>query len=341
MFQLIDTLYITETEAQLWAQDGCIVIQLPDGVKTQIPSDNLSSIICFDFPSLHSSVLRFFAEKSIRVYMIRSYGEAMIEIGETVQFGSLWQIQQEFSQDEVKQMDVAKHIMLGRALNCRGILQKAVHDNRDLISHKVLIAAGQIQSCCKAIETEHSMPLLIESGRKADEIYTACLPELILSQKQDFIDYDGDRAFCSGRFTTLSSFLYTLLTFDITVALEACGLNPSCGFLHQEANSRNGLALDLLGELSPCLADRMAFSLINQKQVRPTDFIPEASGHVRITEDAKRNIISSWQNRKQETLNHPYLNTKIATGMIAHVQGVLLTRYLRGELDGYPPFIFG
>lgn len=341
MFQLIDTLYITETEVQLGAQDGFVVIQLPDGVKTQIPTEHLARIICFDFPGISSAALRFLAEKAIRVYLVRSFGESVIEIGETPKCGGLWQIQQQFAGDSAHRLQIAKSFVLGRTLNCRALLQKSIREHREAISRQVLDAVGRLQTCCKKIEAAQELPLLLEEGKRAHDIYYSCTPELLLAQKQDFISENGDSPAASSRFTALRSFLYTLLAYDVTVAIESCGLNPASGFLHQEENERHGLVLDIVSELSPFLADRVVFSLINLRQIRSTDFIIETSGQARITEDAKRNMINAWQNRKQETLVHPYLNTKITAGMIPQLQGVLLTRYLRQELDGYPPFLFG
>ena len=137
----------------------------------------------------------------------------------------------------------------------------------------------------------------------------------------------------------LLSFLYTLLAHDIQSALESVGLDPAVGFLHVDRPGRPGLALDLMEELRPYLADRMALSLINRRQVTSEGFINSESGGITMKDNTRKTVISSWQKRKQEELVHPFLNESISVGLIPYVQAMLLSRFLRGDLDGYPPFI--
>jgi CRISPR-associated protein Cas1 len=138
----------------------------------------------------------------------------------------------------------------------------------------------------------------------------------------------------------LLSFLYTLLAHDVEAALETVGLDPYVGFLHRDRPGRTGLALDLMEELRPYMADRLALSLVNRRQISPAGFYAKESGGVVMDNDTRKEVLTAWQKRKQEEITHPFINEKIKIGLIPYVQAMLLARFLRGDLDGYPPFFW-
>lgn len=136
------------------------------------------------------------------------------------------------------------------------------------------------------------------------------------------------------------SFAYSLLTNDCASALESVGLDAYVGFLHRDRPGRTSLALDIMEELRPCMADRFVLTLINNRMVSSSDFDVRESGAVLLRDDARRTFLKRWQQKKQETITHPYLNEKIPWGLVPYVQALLLSRYLRGDLDEYPPFLW-
>jgi CRISPR-associated protein Cas1 len=138
----------------------------------------------------------------------------------------------------------------------------------------------------------------------------------------------------------LLSFLYTLLAHDVAAALEGVGLDPAVGFLHRDRPGRPGLALDVMEELRSAIADRLALSLINRQQVKPEGFQSSESGAVTMDDATRKEVLVAYQKRKQEEVQHPFLQEKVAIGLIPHVQALLLARHLRGDLDGYPPMIW-
>jgi CRISPR-associated protein Cas1 len=138
----------------------------------------------------------------------------------------------------------------------------------------------------------------------------------------------------------LLSFVYTLLTNNITSALETVGLDPYVGYLHTERPGRASLSLDLIEELRAVLADRFVLSLINKKIVNGKNFSQQENGAVLMDDELRRKVLTEWQNKKKETLTHPYLNEKVEWGMVPYVQAMLLARFLRGDLDGYPVFMW-
>jgi CRISPR-associated protein Cas1 len=142
------------------------------------------------------------------------------------------------------------------------------------------------------------------------------------------------------RINALLSFLYAMLGHDCRGALESVGLDPQIGFLHADRPGRASLALDLMEEMRPVLADRLALSLVNRRQLVPSDFVVEEGGAVSLKGDARKAVLVAYQERKKEELRHPFLDEKVTLGLVSHIQALLLARHLRGELDGYPAFIW-
>ena len=175
---------------------------------------------------------------------------------------------------------------------------------------------------------------------EAAATYFGVFNDLIRSEDPAFLFAGRSRRPPLDRVNALLSFLYAMLGHDCRSALEAHGLDPQVGLLHADRPGRNSLALDLMEELRPVLADRLVLSLINRGQLKSVDFIPEEAGAVRLTDDARKTVLVAWQERKRETLRHPFLGETIPLGMVAHLQAQLLARHLRGDLDGYPGFIW-
>ena len=142
------------------------------------------------------------------------------------------------------------------------------------------------------------------------------------------------------RMNCLLSFLYTLLAHDVRSALETVGLDPAVGFLHRDRPGRPGLALDLMEELRPVLADRLALTLVNRRQVQAGGFQTSEGGAVVMDDATRKEVLVAYQKRKQEEIMHPFLEERVAFGLVPHVQANLLARHIRGDLDGYPCFVW-
>ncbi|EPR43460.1 CRISPR-associated protein Cas1 [Desulfovibrio sp. X2] len=138
----------------------------------------------------------------------------------------------------------------------------------------------------------------------------------------------------------LLSFLYTLLAHDVRSALESVGLDPQVGFLHRDRPGRPSLALDLMEEFRPVLADRLTLTLLNRGMLGPKDFSTVVSGAVSLTDKARKTVITAWQERKRDEVEHPFLREKMAVGLLPFAQALLLARFLRGDLDAYPPYLW-
>ena len=163
---------------------------------------------------------------------------------------------------------------------------------------------------------------------------------MILQQKKDFSFRGRNKRPPMDNVNALLSFVYTLLTNSIASALESVGLDPYVGYLHTDRPGRVSLALDLIEEFRPVLADRFVLSLINKKIVSGKSFVKKENGAVLMSEELRKKILTEWQNKKKEIITHPFLKEKIEWGMVPYVQAMLLARYLRGDLDGYPVFLW-
>ena len=174
----------------------------------------------------------------------------------------------------------------------------------------------------------------------AGKMYFSVFDELILRQRDFFFFTIRSRRPPRDNMNSLLSFLYVLLANEVSSALETVGLDPYVGFLHQDRPGRPSLALDLMEELRPVFADRLALSLVNRNQVNEKGFLHKESGAVIMDNDTRKTVLVAWQDRKKQEITHPYLNEKIPFGLIPYTQALLLARFVRGDLDAYPPFFW-
>jgi CRISPR-associated protein Cas1 len=201
-------------------------------------------------------------------------------------------------------------------------------------------AVMQLNRLIELSNQENSLDVLRGIEGDAAHIYFNVFDHLIIAQKETFRFDERNRRPPLDNVNCLLSFIYTLLMHDVRSALETVGLDPAVGFLHRDRPGRPGLALDLMEEFRPYIADRLTLSLINLQQVQDKDFKKMESGAVVMNDDARKVVLVAYQERKQEEIIHPFLGEKVMIGMLFHIQALLMARYLRGDLDGYPPFIW-
>jgi CRISPR-associated endonuclease Cas1 len=196
----------------------------------------------------------------------------------------------------------------------------------------------------RRLAAESQQPLDLEQLRGMEgagaKLYFSVFDHLVLAQKEHFRFPSRSRRPPLDPMNALLSFLYVLLCHDAASALETVGLDPAVGFLHRDRPGRPGLALDLMEEFRPVLADRLALTLVNRQQVRPDGFQRQESGAVLMDEDTRKTVLTAYQERKREEIQHPFLKERIPVGLLLHAQALLLSRFLRGDLDAYPPFFW-
>ncbi|MBI2855118.1 MAG: CRISPR-associated endonuclease Cas1 [Chloroflexi bacterium] len=192
----------------------------------------------------------------------------------------------------------------------------------------------------KDLDAKSSLDVVRGCEGDAAKTYFSVFDHLITAQKEDFFFHERNRRPPVDNMNALLSFLYTLLAHDVASALETVGLDPSVGYLHRDRPGRPGLALDLMEEFRPYFADSLALSLVNWQQIKGADFRKTETGAVLMGDDTRKEVLVAYQKRKQEDIQHPFLGETVAVGLLPYVQSLLMARYLRGDLDGYPPFIW-
>jgi CRISPR-associated protein Cas1 len=221
------------------------------------------------------------------------------------------------------------------------MLERAIRDHGMRIDvERVKAAAHGIADSTNILREADDLESLRGIEGEAAARYFSVFDELILQSKEDFFFRNRNRRPPLDNVNALLSFTYSLLANDVASAIRAVGLDPFVGFLHRDRPGRRSLALDIMEELRPIFADRFVLTLINKQQVEPSGFYKQENGAIRMKDETRRDYLSAWQNRKLEEIRHPFLNEKIVWGLVPHVQSLLLARFLRGDLDEYPPFLW-
>ncbi|MGE5560661.1 MAG: type I-C CRISPR-associated endonuclease Cas1c [Chloroflexota bacterium] len=342
MRKLLNVLYITSPDAYLACDNQNVAVRVENEVKVRIPVHNLEGIVAFGHCSASPALMALCAESGVALTFMSENGRFMARVtGATSGNVLLRRTQYRYADSDAESSRIAASFIIGKVANCRTVLLRAVRDHESTIeSEAVRRAATELAARLQSVEIVQSLDDLRGLEGDAARAYFDVFDHLILANKDDFYFRDRNRRPPRDNMNAILSFLYALLTHDVQAALETVGLDPQVGFLHRDRPGRPSLALDLMEELRPVLADRLALSLVNRKQVTPGGFRRTESGGVLMDDETRRTVIAAWQARKREEIVHPYLSEKIEVGLIPYVQAVLLARHLRGDLDGYPPFFW-
>ena len=342
MKKLLNTLYITSPDVYLALDGETILIKKEEEVSTRLPLHNLENIVCFGYRGASPALMGACAKYNIGLCFLSPSGYFLARINGKVRGNVLLRkTQYRISEDETQSTKIAANFLVGKISNCRKVLDRAVRDHALLVdTDKLSDTSRALKEClCSILECTTTNELMGFEGSAA-KLYFGVFNQLILQQKEDFHFTERSRRPPLDNVNALLSFLYTLLTYEVASALESVGLDPYVGFLHQDRPGRPSLALDLMEELRPVFADRLALSMINRKQISANGFIRKESGGILMDEETRKKVISIWQERKQDNITHPFLGEKMMFGLVPYIQALLLARYLRGDLDAYPPFFW-
>ncbi len=339
MKRLGNTLYITTQGSYLSKEGDCILIARDDQQNVRIPLHNMDGLVCFGQISTSPFLLGFCAQSGVTVTWLDAFGRFLARAEGPVSGNvRLRRAQYTASEPEAQCVEIARSVLIGKIANQRLVLQRAMRDYKDMPTE----VGGAIRDLGRAL---HRLPTLqdLDSLRgcegDAARSYFMAFPHLIRSADPAFAFVGRNRRPPTDPVNCLLSFFYTLLTHDVRSALESVGLDPQVGFLHRERPGRPSLALDMMEEFRPWFADRLVLSLINRGQLQGDDFITSDSGAVTMTDDARRTVLKAYQERKAETVTHPFTGETMAIGLLWHMQARLLSMHLRGDLDAYPPFL--
>ena len=319
MRKLLNTLYVTTPEAYLSKDGQNVVVSVNQREVFRIPSINIEGIVTFGYMGASPGVMKLCSDSGISLAFLSPNGRFISRIQGAVR-GNVFlrKSQYSLSDDEERSLHIAKLIIAAKIHNYRTILRRYIRDYGE----------------CQPVENAAKM---LEINKQ--HAYFSVLSHLILNQKESFPFNGRTRRPPKDAVNAMLSLAYTLITNDITSALETVGLDPYVGVLHTLRPGRTSLALDILEEFRAYLGDRFVISLINKRQITSKDFLYQAENGVVLTENGRKVFLTAWQNRKRETLIHPYLNEKIEIGLLPYIQAQMMARYIRTDIDDYPVFL--
>jgi len=342
MRKLLNTLYVSSQGSYLSKEGETVVVEREKQKVLKIPIHTISGIICFGNVLCSPFLLGFCAERDVAISFLSEHGRFLASVRGPVSGNVLLRRQQyRMADDEQTTRGIAANVVSGKLANCRIVLNRTIRDHSAKVDAGALKDASEkigkiIERIPRATGTDEVRGL---EGQAAAE-YFRVFNHLIVDQKQDFIFTERSRRPPLDEVNALLSFMYTMLAHDIRSALETVGLDPAVGFLHRDRPGRPGLALDIMEEFRPVITDRLVLSLINRKQLEKKGFTKAASGAVTMDDNTRKTVLTEYQNRKQDEVYHPYIEETVPIGLLFFIQANLMARYIRGDIDGYPPFFW-
>lgn len=340
MRKMLNTLYVTQSDSYL-AKDGeNVVVSLPDG-KRAFPIHNLEGIVCFGYPGASPQLMALCAERGVGLSFVSEYGKFLCRVtGKTHGNVLLRKRQYQLAENEEESAKLAKSFIMGKLLNCRNVLHRFKRDHPERCSQEYDDGCRRFQSSIESLyRCQPDVDTIRGMEGMAAKIYFSLFDNLILADKNAFHFTGRNKYPPTDEVNALLSFIYVLLSHDVASALETVGLDPQVGFLHQDRPGRTSLALDLMEELRPYLADRLALSILNTKILKASDFVRKENGAVLLHPDSIKTVLTCWQKRKKETITHSILDEKLEIGLLPYAQSLLLARYIRGDIGEYPAFV--
>lgn len=342
MRQLLNTLFITSEDVYATLDGENIVLKRGDEEAARYPLHTLQGIVCFSYAGASPALMGACAQRNIQLVFCKPNGRFLCRVSGSSQGNVLLRRQQyRVADDPAESCRIASSFIFGKVSNARNSLERTRRDHGLRIdAEKFTQVSAQLRQLLPTILETNDLDALRGVEGAAANLYFGCMDDMILGDKENFFFHGRNRRPPLDNMNALLSFVYTLLGNDCASALEAVGLDAYVGFLHRDRPGRNSMAQDLLEELRPCMADRFVLTLINNRVVSASDFEKQENGAVLMKDEARRTVLRQWQTKKKETITHPYLKEKIPWGLVPYVQALLLARYLRNDLDAYPPFLW-
>jgi len=343
MKKLLNTVYVTTEGAALRQQGETLVAEIEGAEKTRVPLHMLASVVAFGPVLITPSLIATCAERGIAIALMGRNGRFQARIEGPVSGNVLLRREQYRRADAPE--DIVRSIVLGKLSNQRAVIRRALRDHGEEMDSAARVtlqtACDRVAQILRRVQlSDATVDAMRGAEGEAATLYFSVFDHLIRAPDAELRWTARSRRPPLDAMNALLSFLYALLTHDCRSACEAVGLDPAVGFLHRDRPGRPSLALDLMEELRPPLADRLALSLVNRRQLRAADFRRMESGAVLLTDEARRTVLAAWQERKREERRHPFLQEKAPFGLVPHLQAQLLARHLRGDIDAYPPWFW-
>lgn len=342
MRKLLNTLYITSSEYYLSLDGENVIISQSKKEIGRLPLHNLEAIVTCGYAGASPALMEKCAAGNISITFLSPTGRFRAKVtGKAYGNILLRRTQYRMADDKKQTLEIARNFIIGKIYNQRSVINRAQRDYAErLDTEKLSLVSRQLRETLQTVREADTMETLRGNEGEAASRYFSQFNQLILQQKEEFSFDIRNRRPPLDRVNALLSFTYALLTSMCVAALETVGLDPYAGFMHTDRPGRCSLALDLIEELRAPYADRFVLSCINKKMVDSSDFEEKENGAVFLNESGRKKYLAVWQSKKAEKLTHPYLQESIEWGLVPYVQALLLARFIRGDLDGYPPFLW-
>lgn len=339
MRRLLNTLYVTSPDSYL-SRDGTNVVVSVSGREVgRVPVQNLEQVVAFNHAGASPGMMRLCAESGVTISFHTPSGRFLASVeGEARGNVLLRREQFRMADDPLRSLPVARNMIYAKAVNCSNLVRKGLRNHGSLLDRRTAEVANHLYEVTRSIPGAASMDELRGLEGDAARTYFVMLDRLILRHKDLFFMRERSRRPPRDRFNALLSFTYVMLMNDVRSALSSVGLDPFVGFMHTDRPGRPSLALDVMEEFRS-EADRMVLRLINLGMVDPDGFVEMDGGAVMMDDDIRRKVISEWQASKRTEVTHPFTGERMPVGMVPHIQAKLLAKHVRGEIDGYPPYI--
>jgi CRISPR-associated protein Cas1 len=339
--QLLNTLYVTTPDAYLHLDHDTLRIEIERETRLRVPLHHLSAVVCFGHVMLSPILMHRLADEGKSLVLLDGHGRFKARLEGPVSGNVLLrQAQHARLASADFCLAAAKSCIAGKLKNCRQVLLRGARETGRESNNAELVAVADEFSRALA-RLEHAPDLDAVRGVEGDAAkrYFAVFGLLVRPEgRADFTPNGRTRRPPLDRMNALLSFFYSMLMNDCRSAVESVGLDPQIGFLHAVRPGRAALALDLMEEFRPLLADRLALTLVNRRQIGADDFVERPGGAIVLKDEARKRAVVAYQERKQEALTHPLLETALALGLAPLVQARLLARAVRDDADVYVPF---
>ena len=342
MKKLLNTLYVMREDSYLKLEGENVLVQQGDQIAARFPLHTLENIVSFSYAGATPQLMGACVQRDIGLSFFTPNGRFLAgAIGEERGNVLLRKKQYRVSDDESASCLIARNMVLGKVYNSRAVIERALRDHPQRVDiPRLRTASSALSEALPIIEGEKDLDTLRGVEGKAAYCYFSVFDELILQGREAFA-FDGrTRRPPRDPVNAMLSFAYALLAKDCAAALSAVGLDPYVGFMHRDRPGRQSLALDLMEEMRSVRADRFVLTLINNRVMQPKHFIMKENDTCLMEDDGRKVFLKAWQERKVETLMHPFLKEQIPWGLLPHTQALLLARTLRGDYDAYPPFLW-
>ena len=342
MKKLLNTLYVTSADSYLSLDGETVVVLNQDKVLGKIPLHNLEGIVAFGYTGASPALMGECASRNISLCFLTPNGKFLARVtGKVYGNVTLRKDQYRISDNPELSCKIAKNFILGKVFNSKWVIERFIREHALSVDcEKLKKVSAQLQKLIELVRASTSNDQLRGYEGEAASLYFSIFDDLILQQKDHFYFNGLNKRPPMDRVNALLSFVYTLLANYTASALETVGLDPYVGFMHTDRPGRISLALDLMEELRPVLADRFVLSLINKRIINEDGFTVRENGSVEMSDDTRKTILTQWQTRRQEKIIHPFLDEKIEWGLVPYAQALLLARTIRNDLDEYPPFLW-